>query len=490
MQEPIKKIEKKSVPPLVWLILTVVLLGVCVFCILKQNKENATPAVLYREMSEGNVIVRDISEVTGITVECEGREAWTVIADGNGGLKLASDGQTEVDADIAKMLLEAAAIVSYEDILTEEPADYRGHEAEFGLEKPMLSATYRYTDGSECTLHIGMESVLDDETYYYMLIDGDDRLFAADHGTVQVLMTEQQILRPVTQPGIQTTRIDRITVEDGKGQVTKEWLLDGQITDADVTSRWLVNVPFRYPADAEKITELIEGSGNLYLGTLVADEPDPDALTAYGLDQPNAVLRLHMATGDIGTVTESGEYLVEEKPEEEVTFILGKEKNEMVCYALYEGSVYTMNRFQLDVLLKADARDTAARYPVNIPFADLAELTVEQNGQRDEYRLEHNWETDENGETTHLGTCWKNNFQIDYAAFEAAYERLRVATVSGALEEGEWNPDSAYKKYTFRTVNGGTHTTAFAQYDHYHDAVICDGYALWYIARGSMTELP
>ena len=131
----------------------------------------------------------------------------------------------------------------------------------------------------------------------------------------------------------------------------------------------------------------------------MADEPDPDAFTAYGLDQPNAVLRLHMATGDIGTVTESGEYLVEEKPEEEVTFILGNEKNEMVCYALYEGSVYTMNRFQLDVLLEADARDTAARYPVNIPFADLAELTVEQNGQRDEYRLEHNWETDENGET-------------------------------------------------------------------------------------------
>lgn len=490
MQEPIKKKETKTIPAFIWLSLTVILLGICVFCVVKVNRENGTPDVLYREMTEGNVLVRDVSEVAEITVTCEGEDAWTVVADGNGGLRQADDGQTEVDAEIAKMLLESAAIVSYQAVLTEEPKEYRGHEAEFGLEKPMLTAVYRYTDGSECTVHIGMENVLDDETYYYMLIDGDDRLFAADHGTVQVLMTERALLHPVTQPGIQPTRIDRITVEDCNGLITAEWILDGEITDADAANKWLVNVPFRYPADAEKITELVDATGSLYLGTFVAEDPNEETKRKYGLDHPYAVLRLHMAADSIGNVSETGEYQVEKRDEEELSFVIGKEHNELVSYVLYGGCIYTMNRFQLDVIIQANVRDTATRYPVNTTFGELAELTVETNGQKDEYRLDHQWETDDNGESVHLGTCEKNGAQIDYAAFEAAYERLRVATVSGALEQAEWRYKEPYMKYTFRTVNGGTHTTAFAEYDHYHDVVICDGYALWYIARGSMTELP
>lgn len=490
MQEPVKKKEKRSVPPFIWILLTVALLGVCVFCIVRQNRENATPEVLYRDMTEGNVLVRDVSEVAEITVTREGKDPWTVIADGNGGLKLAGDQPTEVDPDIAKMLLESAAVVSYQAVLTEDPTEYRGHEAEFGLEKPSLTAIFRYTDGSVCTVHIGMESMLDDETYSYMLIDGDDRLFAADNGTVQVLMTEQQLLHPVTQPDIQKTRIDRITVEDGKGKITAEWMLDGEITDADAANLWLVNVPFRYPADVDKIAELIDAAGSLYLGTFVAEDPDETAKKEYGLDQPAAVLRLHMAAGSIGYVTDTGEYQVQDEAEEELTFVIGGERNDMVCYALYDGSVYTMNRFQLDVFLKANVRDTAARYPVNVAFEDLAELTVEKDGQKDVYQLEHHWETDENGESVHQGVCLKNGLEIDYAAFEAAYERIRVATVSGALEGAEWAQKEPYMKYAFRTLSGGTHTTFFSKYDYYHDVVICDGYALWYIARGSMTELP
>lgn len=490
MQEPVKKKEKRSVPPCIWLILTAVLLGICVFCIVRQNRENVTPEVLYRDMTEGNVLVRDVSEVAEITVTREGKEPWTVIADGNGGLKLAGEQLTEVDPDIAKMLLESAAVVSYQAVLTEEPAEYRGHEADFGLDKPKLTAVYRYTDGNSCTVHLGMESMLDDETYSYMLIDGDDRLFAADNGTVQVLMTERQLLHPVTQPDIQKDRIDRITVEDGKDHITAEWMLDGEITDADAANLWLVNVPFRYPADVDRITELVDAAGSLYLGTFVADDPDENAKKEYGLDQPTAVLRLHMAAGSIGNVLDTGEYQVVEKPEEELTFVIGGERNDMVCYALFDGSVYTMNRFQLDVFLSAIVRDTAARYPVNVSFENLSELTVEKDGQKDVYQLEHHWETDENGESVHQGVCLKNGLEIDYAAFEAAYERIRVATVSGALEDGEWARKEPYMKYAFRTLSGGMHTTFFAEYDYYHDVVICDGYALWYIARGSMTELP
>ena len=47
-----------------------------------------------------------------------------------------------------------------------------------------------------------------------------------------------------------------------------------------------------------------------------------------------------------------------------------------------------------------------------------------------------------------------------------------------------------YKKYTFRTLSGGTHTVFLRSWDDMHDAVTVDGSTLFYLIIGGMTDLP
>ena len=53
-------------------------------------------------------------------------------------------------------------------------------------------------------------------------MEGDDRLFAVATSFLEDLRVERELLRPVEQPEIQTSRLARVTVLDGKGWYTKE----------------------------------------------------------------------------------------------------------------------------------------------------------------------------------------------------------------------------------------------------------------------------
>lgn len=490
MQEPAKRRSKLNIPRWVWIIVLILLAAGLAVWIFTEKDTPETETLLPAEKTDGTLYVREPSEVSGITVIPTDGESWSVTQTSNGILTLDGVSDWNVDPDISDMLLDTAAVVCYEAILSEDPGEYADHMDEFGLDHPLVTAVFRYHDGSECTVRIGAESVMEDETYYYMAVDGDDRLYAVDYGTVQILSTEKQLLHPVEQADINPNRIDRIEVEDAEGNVRAGWKLEGNITDDYSVEEWIVTAPIEYPADQDRISELLQNARNLYLGAYIG-EALPETLEACGLDKPEGTIVLHMAAGSTGVITDEGQYVVTEQSEQTVRFTVGAKKNGLVRYICYEDSVYTMNSFQLDVFLNVDATDTASRYPVPVTFEELASVTVGKDGETHEYTLVHNWTTDDEGNTVHNGECLRDGKEIEYGAFEAAYERLRVVTVSGRLNEQEKQADGeAYMKYTFRTLNGGTHTAAFIQMDLYHDIVVCDGYALFYVARGSVTDLP
>lgn len=489
MQEPVKKKTKRKIPAL-WLILLLLIPAtVITVWLLQVNSPSEDNEVLYREMTDGNVFTRETAEVESITVTPAKGEPWTVMQTSEGVLTLEGVSNWNVDPVISELLLDAAATVHYESILSENRDEYAGNLSEFGLDEPLVTAAFDYTDGSRYTIRIGMQSILDDETFFYMTADGDDRLFAMDCGTAQIFLTEQELLHPVSQPGINPNRIDRITVEDTGGQIRAGWSLNGTVTDGEQGEEWNVDVPVTYPADQDSMNELLQNTGNLYLGIYVG-EATPENLKECGLEKPEAALELHMAPGSVGEVTEDGAYIVTEQPEQTIRFDIGASKNDLVRYILYNDTIYTMNSFQLDVFLNAVANETVSRYPFVTAFEHLAGVTVEKDGETHEYILTHTWTTDEEGNSVHDGECLKDGEMIGYDVFEAAYERLRVVTVSGRLGENETEGREPYIKYTFRTLNGGTHTVSFYDTDFYHDAVECDGYRLFYILRGSLTDLP
>ena len=155
-----------------------------------------------------------------------------------------------------------------------------------------------------------------------------------------------------------------------------------------------------------------------------------------------------------------------------------------------DGRFALVNSFTLTAFTDADPMDSVARYPVLTPLNSLDSLTVEENGETLQYVLQEKAEsgTEEEGEEP-ARECLLNGQEIPYVTFEAAYDRLLTVTFSGVLPKGaEWK--EPYKKYTFRTLSGGTHTVELCDWDGIHDAVTVDGYTLFYLIRGGMTGLP
>ena len=149
-----------------------------------------------------------------------------------------------------------------------------------------------------------------------------------------------------------------------------------------------------------------------------------------------------------------------------------------------------MSTFTLSAFAKPDPVSTAARYPVLTPLASLESLSVEEDGKTAEYVIRERERTGEEAEGENPGRqVLLNGEEISWEAFEAAYDRMLTVTFTGTLPAGaQWK--EAYKKYTFRTLSGGTHTVEFSDWDGIHDAVTVDGATLFYLIRGGMTELP
>lgn len=474
-----------------WVSLSVLVLCVVGVILIRRP---ATPQVLYRDMKNGSLLAVEKAQVASVQMTPRNGETWTLIQEkADGGLSLEGEA---VDRSLGNMILEAASNITYEEILTEDPAVYEQDPEEFGFQDPLAKVTIRYTDGKEMTLILGNSGVLE-ESFYYMLVEGDPRLFAVDKGTVQILTTERALLHPVQQPAIVAYAIDSIKVKEKDGTVRIGWECKGSITDTDAGENWFLTDPYVYPADEDTVQGLRENAGKLLLGAYVGEGNEKN-LKRFGLKDPDCVLELHTAAVTVAAINEEGQAEPEEKPEETFIFTIGDNKNEMVSYVLYEDAIYTMNRFQLAIYTDADPKESASRYVATVSWENLQGITVEDEQGTVTYTVNKRASLDENGtemrdtegRNLYEGTVLKNGEEIPLEAFRAAYERMMVVTVSGRLPSGYRASGNTTKKYTFHTNNGGTHILELSDFDDLHDAVAVDGCSLFYLLKNSLPALP
>ena len=418
--------------------------------------------------------------------------AWTLLREAGGGVTLENDEDFEVDEQVAEDLFSAVQTLAYEEMLSDDPAEFQDHLADFGLETPMLRVEVAYTDGSAYTLTVGDELSREESGYHYMQLEGDPRLLTMDLGTMEALMLDRGALHPVTQPTLHKARFDRITFRNGQGDTLAEWALQGGI-GGNAQDRWMLVQPVRYPADGDSIANLQSSLANLRLGGYVG-AATPENLTAYGFDEPRFVLEIHQAAGATGTLDEDGVYGVTDWPESTFTFTVGGAKSDMVDYVLVDGSIYVSSHFLLEVFMDMDVKNSVSRYTVPVALGNLSRLTVESGGDRQDYSIIRNEQvaennaliTDSEGQVQYDLTCELNGQAIPYASFEAAYNELLKVTVSGWLPEG-WAPAEApHTTFTFEAVDGETHTLALTAFDTLHDAVTLDGCTLFYLIRDGM----
>ena len=513
------------------LLCALLLAGCVVAAVLLTRKAEEKPEP-GRQPVTGSIVQRSPEELVSMTITPRNGEAWTAVRleDGSLGLEDTSsdtssglrspawaaarsstenehtgsfsgrseppqgeaDGAVLIDSSVGEMLVDAAVHLTYEDVFTENRADWEPDAADFGLADPLITAVFRYTDGTETTVRIGNSADPEDNAVYYMTADGDDRLYAVGAGTVKDLRIEKNVLLPVPKLQIHSALLDRITVRDGDGSTRIRWELKGEVSDQDAAENWILTSPVTYPADYEAMKNLKDSAEQLRLSTYV-DSGTEENLETYGLKEPTAVLEMHMAAGSTGTVGTEGVYDISDWEERTKTLTVGKAKSDMVDYVLYEGKIYTISRFSVSAFTDSDPLSTVARYLVATPLNSLESVTVEAEGKEPVryglIRFDEEPAEGENTETERTIRCIRNGEEIPYETFAAAYERMLTVTVSGKLPDG-YEAKETHTKYTFRTVSGGTHTVELCDFDGMHDAVVMDGCMMFYLIKGGMTELP
>ncbi len=443
--------------------------------------------ITYRE-----VAVHEAKDVARLGITLRSGESWAAVQTEEGKLSIEGDAGYEVDAANAADMLNAAKVISYEDVLSDDPAEFRDHLADFGLDVPRVVADITYADGSRWTLRIGDVLHLEEENAYYMMIDGDERLFSLDKGTAETLMTQKALLHPVTQPTLHKARFDKITFGDGAGNTLAEWTLQGAI-GGNAQDRWMMTAPVQYPAEGESMATLQANLANVRLGAYVG-EATPENLAAYGFDAPCFVLSIHQAAGSIGTTGLDGVYSVTDWPEDTFTLTVGNAKSDAVDYVLVGEKIYISSHFSLNVFMEMDVLATLSRYTVPVALGNLHRLTVRTGAQERVYTITRTEQVDEGnalvtdseGNVLYDRSCELNGSMLAYAKFEAAYNELLKISVSGNLPEGWTAEEPAHTTFIFEAFSGESYTLELVPFDAMHDAVLLDGNALFYLIKHGM----
>lgn len=441
------------------------------------------------------LVETDSSDVVSITIRRGTEDPWTAINSGDIGthdqaLTILGDDNYSLTWEESISFLLGAASITAEEVLTDNPADYRDHLEDFGLDEPEYEAHIIYAHTPELHLRVGDKGP--DGTWRYMLIDGDDRLFTFSNGSVEALFVNKDTLRKVSQPTLHKARIDQITLTSPEEII--QWTLNGAITDSDAADKWHITVPFSYPADAAAMSKLLSSVANLRLGAYVCPVTEEN-LSRYGFDTPRLIIDIHMAAGTIAVTDADGTAQATDYPESTLSFIIGGEKSDMIDYVLYRDSIYLSSHFTMGVFIDYDVTSTMSRYPVLTALGNLASLTIKKNGEAAEYILTRTEQvaennklvTDEDGNILYDISVTRNGQVLDYDAFAAAYSKLCLVTVSGSLPEGETSTAEPHTVFTFADVDGTVHTVALATFDVLHDAVIVDGHQAFYLIKGGLS---
>ena len=471
---------------LMWLLGAVALLGALVLAasLLHRDEpvDNADPVATSVTLCEYAT-----SDLVSVTIRRGDEEAWTAIPTAEESMTILGDyGFTLTWEESADFLLSAACITA-EEVLSDDPAEYADHLADYGLEDPRYEARIVYADSTDVTLRVGDKG--HDGAWRYMLIDGDDRLFAFSNGSVEGLFVNRDTLRKVSQPALHKARIDRLTLTEGDS--VTQWVLDGNITDSDAIDKWRITSPFPYPADAAAMDDLLSSAASLHLSAYVAPATEEN-LARYGFDAPRLTIDIHLAAGTIATTNTDGVAEATAYPESTVTFVIGGKKSDMIDYVLCDGDIYLSSHFTTGVFMGYDAVATMSRYPVLTALGNLAALAITADGATTEYRLTRTEQvaenndlvTDEDGNVVYDVVVTCNGEAMDYAAFEAAYNALTLVTVSGTLPAGQIATAAPHTTYAFTDVDGTVHTVELATFDVLHDAVIVDGHQAFYLIKG------
>jgi len=491
MEKPLKK-QKRSLPSKNILILsllgTVFVLGIVLLLI---------PNLIGDKIPEAETTYRVLSshkteEVTHVTVTRRDGTGYALGAK-DGKLYVPEKPDFVMDETLEQDVLTAAAIIAIDDTVYETKDEWEKNRADFGLGPAALTVEAGYTDGKTVTFSIGGKAP--HSNLYYFELSGDPGLYLAPADLIDLFGEDVTYLHKVSQPIVHYQRIDKITIQNGDGEIMAAWALETAITAENALSAWRMTAPYSYPCDEQAMKTLLTAMGKLYLGRFVTTATE-EAKAQYGFSPAQKTITLHQAAGKMATINNSGVYTVTDYPEATLTLAVGSGAGDYVDYCMLDGSIYLVSSLSQPLLNKLVPESTLLLQPAAIAMDDIASLTVEKGTEKHTYALRRQERVLPNNElaTDEAGNVIKDTFvdkdgqAADIAFFENALTSLQTVTVSGRLP-GDFVPAQAPSiKLVFALVDGRTRTLECVEFDSLQDALSVDGVFLHYLPKGLLDE--
>jgi len=203
--------------------------------------------------------------------------------------------------------------------------------AAYGLDDPEVVVTVS-TDRGATRIEIGERTPIG--AAYYARLAGEDRIFTVASYRVDPFLRPVLDYRDRSVLSFATSEVRRLEVATGRSVVVAEAEGDGL--------EWNLVEPLEHPANPDAINELLTP-----LASLVAQEfiDDPESLAAYGLEEPQAVVRLVWEREGTGRFDR--------------TLYVGNAKDERTAYVKTEGDTVFVVALDPSLYHQASAQSLA-----------------------------------------------------------------------------------------------------------------------------------
>lgn len=487
MQHPQKRTEQKKKAPdkrrkrVVFFVGIALLLSLAFVLLLPVIKasfpgasQGPSPLTLYFETLDE----ADRNVLSEITVRHREGESYTLSYQ-NGELYLNGEGGklALINESQAEDILKSATLIAVEDVVTRDAQEVREHLPDMGLEPAEISVRVRYQNGREDTIDLGYN--VPETTYHYYRWSGDPGIYMCDAGVYEAFEYTAQMLLPVSQPVLEKTLINHITLRL-KDQEPFEIQFS---TDGAGHTTGTLKHPYVYPLDTTAAEALLTAASNFRLGTKQGDVTEEN-LSEYGFDDPLAVIDIHQQAGAYGEIDETGAYVTQSAAEQTLRIVLGRKEGDYFYTCEYAGECYLVSNFLVAPLLPSSSDTLISQTPADLGDVVITSIQVQLGGEMLDIRqsrservlADNQLATDESGNTLYDVTITKNGQPMTEEAFAALVSRLKALKVSGNVEPGfDLGASTPRWQLSITTLSGLTRTLAAYPMDTFFDALAVDG---------------
>lgn len=299
-----------------------------------KNKSDKETQKQVSELADNVLFSFDDESITEITFDCPDGQYKAVREDDNWKL---DGGEFTIDQTYITALLTLTSDFTAE---TNYGVADSSKKTMYGLENPPETITL--SDGTD-NYKIYVGNITPTNDYYYIMVDGKDKVYTVDSLHGSVLKASRMMLKAKDLIPYGDTEIQQITVKKD-GKVAYDLTFDTE------TSKWSLpeeysNLPFDQTAVSSMLTTLTRLEAEQMLDEYLED------LSRYGFDNPSAEVTIKGLDG-----TEKS-FLISGKKDENrtYTYLLQKDSNQVQTYYISDLNFinYTPLRFMPDSVTSA-----------------------------------------------------------------------------------------------------------------------------------------